>query len=90
MLGQWQEAALLLRERVRHGARGIAGHLAGVRHRIAPVGELPVEILHVAERAGGEERLAQVANRPLDAAFFPSRPHRARPGHEVVMPAELE
>jgi len=85
-----QETRLLLHERLGDGARGIPGHLPGVRHRVAPRDELPVEIRDIAEVARGEERLAQVANRALDAAFFPGRSHGAGPGDEVVVAAELE
>ncbi len=90
MLGQRQQAGLFLRERVRHRPRRIAGHRPRVGHGVAPVHELAIEIVHVAERSGREERLAQVADGALDAAFFPGRAHRAGPGHEVVVTAELE
>lgn len=85
-----QEAGLLFDQGLRHGAGGIARHLPGVGHGVAPLDELPGEILDIPERAGGEERLAQGADRALDAALFPGRSYRAGAGDAGVMAAELE
>ena len=90
MRRQRQEAGLLLGQRVPYGARGIAGDPSGVGHRVAPGDELPVQILDVAERPGGEERVPQVADGPLYTALLMGRPDRTGAGDEVVMAAQFQ
>ena len=85
-----QEPGLLLGQRLGHGPRGIAGDAPRVGHRVAPVDELGIQIVHIPERPRREERVAQVADRPFDAAFFPGRRDRAGTRDEVVVPAQLE
>src|SRR3546814_16714225 len=59
---------LLLGERlVDDPARG--GVHPGVRDAVQPAPQLLVEVIQVAERAGQEEVLADVAERPLDLAL---------------------
>jgi hypothetical protein len=58
MRGQRQEAGLFLGQRLGHGPGRIAGDPPGVGHRVAPGDELRVQILHIPERPGGEERVA--------------------------------
>ena len=90
MRREWQEPDLLLGQRRGDRARGIAGDAPGMGDGVAPVDELPVQVLDIPEGAGGEERLAEVANRPLHAAFFMGRPDRTGARDEVVVPAQLE
>jgi hypothetical protein len=44
-----------------------------VGHGVTPLDELGVQVLDVTERPGGEERVPEVADGPLHAAFFQSR-----------------
>jgi hypothetical protein len=73
MRGQRQEAGPLVGEGGGDGALvGIAGDEAGVGDALDPVVELGVEIVERAERAGGEEGIAQVADGALDASLLVS------------------
>jgi hypothetical protein len=85
-----QEPGLLLGQGRGHGPGRIAGDPPGVGHRVAPLGELGIQVVHVAEGPRREERVAQVADRAFDAAFFPGRPDGTGAGHAVIVPAQLE
>jgi hypothetical protein len=54
------------------------------------VGELSVEVVDGGEAARGEERVAEVLDRPLDAAFLIAAGDGARLRGEVVVAGELE
>ena len=91
MLGQRQEARLLLGEGVApRAARGGPGTRPRMGDLGDPAGELRVEVRHRAERAGGEERVAEEADQSLDAALLIAAGHRAGLGGEVVVAGELE
>jgi hypothetical protein len=91
MGGQRQEARPLVGERGGDGALvGIAGHEAGVRDALNPIVELRVEIVERAERAGGKEGIAEVANGALDTAFLISPRWSDRPWRKVVMAGKVE
>src|SRR5277367_6753399 len=67
MLRQREQARPLLGERLGdQAAFGVCGHPARMGNRLDPGGELRVEVIDRGERAGVEERVAQVANGPLD------------------------
>ena len=88
--GHGQQHALLLGEDRGDGLVALLGMAPLVRDRVAPVRELRVEIVEVAERARGEEGVAQVLDLPLDLALFVGARRRAGPGREVIVPGELE
>ncbi len=91
MLRQREQARPLLGERLGDPAAfGVCGHLARVGDRLDPGGELRVEVVDGGERAGVEERVAQVANGPLDLPLLVSPVGRARLGGEVVVARQLE
>ena len=58
--------------------------------RIEPMAELGIEVVEIAERAGEEEVLANVAERSLDLALGlgPIRP--ARPRLEAIVPGNID
>ncbi len=71
VLRQREQARPLLGERLGDQASvGVAGDAAGVGDSLDPGGELRVEIVDRAERAGVEERVAQVADRSLDLSLL--------------------
>ena len=90
MLGERQEAGLLLGEGVGDALLAAAGHGPGVGDLGDPVGQLRVEVGHGGEGARGEERVAEEADHALDAALFIPAGHRAGLGGEVVVAGELE
>ena len=89
--GQWQRPQmrpLLGKGFVDDAPRG--GVHARVGHRGQPVLQLPVQVLEIAEGAGQEEVLADVAERPLDLALGlgPVRP--AGFGMEAVVAGQID
>ena len=55
-----------------------------------PLGELGIEVVDGGEAARGEERVAEVLDHPLDAAFLVAAGDGARLRGEVVVAGKLE
>ena len=70
MRGQRQEPRLLLGEDLRDGLIALLGMRPLMRHVVAPLPKLRVEVVDVAKGAGGEEGVPQVLNLPLDFPFL--------------------
>ena len=91
MRGQREQARAFLVQGVGDAAAGgIAGHGALMRGVGDPLGELGVEVVDGGEAARGEERVAEVLDHPLDAAFLIAAGDGARLRGEVVVAGELE
>jgi hypothetical protein len=73
---------------VDHALRG--GVQARISDRIEPMPQLGVQIVEIAERAGEEEVLADIAERPLDLAFGLGPVRAAGLGLEAVMPGKID
>ena len=61
---------------------------ARVGHRAEPMGELGVQVVEIAERAGEEEVLADIAERPLDLTLGLGPVGAAGLRVEAVMPGQ--
>src|SRR5690606_15063605 len=85
-----EQDALLLGKHGRDGLIALLGMAALVRHRVAPVRKLRVQIVEVTKRARREEGVAQVLDLALDLALFVGARGGAGPGREVIVPGELE
>ena len=57
---------------------------------VAPFKSLAVEILQSGKAASGEERIADVPDDALDAAFLVAAPRMAGLGREMIMAAQFE
>ena len=90
VFGQGQETRAFFREGLGHRAGGVTRHAPGVRDRVPPLDELGVQIVQIAERAGPEEAVPEVANGPLHAAFLVAARRGAGPRDEVRVAAELQ
>ncbi len=84
MLGQRQEALLLVGEGLGDGAGGVSGNATTVDDAIDPGVELLIEIRKGRERARREEGLAEVADPSLDAALFVAARDADGGGSEVI------
>jgi len=73
MRRQGEEPGLFLRQGFGHGPRRVAGDSPGVGDGVAPLLELRVQVGHVPEGSGREERGAEVLHRPFHAALLQSR-----------------
>jgi hypothetical protein len=89
-IGEREQPRALLGEGVRNGARGVLMEWPLRGEAVAPLQSLSVEVAEVLERARGEEAIAGVPDRALDAAFLVASCDRDRPGLEVVMRGELK
>ncbi len=79
MCGQRQKSGPLIGQGCGDGALvRIAGDETGMGDALDPLVELGVEVVDGAERAGGEEGVAQVADGALDASFLIASCPRAR------------
>ncbi len=87
---QRQEPRLLLREDLRHRLVALLGMRTLMGDVVSPALKLRVEIVDIAKGAGGKERVAEVADLPLDFAFLIAAGGRAGPDREMVMPGEFE
>ena len=74
MRGQREQAGLLLVPDVGDAAVGLVGVRPPVGDLVAPASELGVDVVEVAEGAGGEVGVAQVLDLPLDFPFSFPRP----------------
>ena len=90
VFGQRQEPGSFFIERPGDGLLGIAGAGPGMGPVGSPTQELGVQILDIAEVAGGEEAVAQEADLPLDAPLLVTPGHGARARHEVVVTGQFE
>src|SRR5919109_2382267 len=71
-------------------AREVSWPGPGVSDAVTPFQSLAVEILQSGKAASGEERIADVTDDALDAAFLVTAPRMARLGREMIMPAQFE
>ena len=90
MSGQGQEAGLLLDPDVGDGAVGLVGVTSLVGDEVAPAPELGVDVVEVAEGAGGEEGVTEVLDLALDFSLLVPASRSAGAGREVVVAGEFE
>ena len=90
MLGERQQARLLLRQRLGHALLSAVRHGPRMRDVGDPARPWRVEVLDRAERARGEERVPKESQESFDPAFFIAAGHRTRLRGEVIVASELE
>ena len=88
VLGQCQQAAAFALKCLAHGKAIILGPQAIGGLSITPGTRLGVQIIHVGEAACGEEVVADIADRPLDATLLVSTRHGHRARLEAVVRGE--
>jgi len=90
MRGERQEPRLLLREDLGDGPIALLGMQALMRNVVTPAPKLRIQIVHIDKHAGGEERVPEVVDLPLDLPFLIPAAGRAGPGREVIVPGEFQ
>ena len=90
MGGERQEAGLLFGPDVGDGTVRLVGVASAVGDVVAPASELGVEVVEVAEGAGGEEGVPEVLDLAFDFPLLVSASRGAGLGREVVVAGEVE
>ena len=90
MRGQREESRLLLREDLRDGLIGVLGMAALMRDLVAPAPKLRVQIVDIAKRPRGKERVPEVLNLALDFPFLIAAAGGTGPHGKVIVAGELE
>ena len=90
MRGPLEQHALLLGEDLRDGLVALVRMAALMRDGVPPLDELRAQVVEIAERARGEEGMAEVLDLPLDFPFFIGPRGCAGAWREVIMPGELQ
>ena len=85
-----EQHALLLGEDLGHGLVALIGMAALMRHGVPPLDELRAQVIEVAERARGEEGMAEVLHLPLDLPFLVGPRRRTRTRRKVIVARELQ
>ena len=89
-LGPREQALALGREGLGHRHRGVLGAAPRTGGALAPGLGLRVQVVQIGEGASGEEGLAHVADRALDAPLLVAARHRHRARLEAVVAGERE
>jgi hypothetical protein len=72
-----------------HDALGFGVH-ARISHHIQPMAQLSIQVVEIAERAGEEEVLADIAIGSLDLSLCFGPIRTADPGLKAVMSGEVD
>src|SRR5262249_51783877 len=90
MRGEREKPRLLVREELGDGVIGVLGMAALMRDLVAPAPKLRVQIVDIAKRPRGKERVPEVLNLALDFPLLIAPARRTGSGGKVIVAGELE